>query len=200
MVFVVSTEKTQVALAAPVEYVGLDDERMLVGPRREAVEVEVQALRWMATRLGPDNVRVHVDLAEVREGETAVELQPEHVRAPTGVRVTRIRPARLEVTVERARRQTVRVAPRIEGTPAPGFVVDRVTVEPPAVQIKGPRSTIEGREVVGTAPVDVSGSRQTVARTVALALPESVYPTRERAVQVTVEIRAEEQMKRGGGR
>lgn len=198
--FVVSTEKTQVALAAPVEYAGLDDERMLVGPRPETVAVEVQALRWMAARLGPDTVRVRVNLAEVRDGATVVEVQPEQVQTPAGVRVTRITPARLVVTVESARRRTVRVTPRIEGVPAPGFTVDRVTVDPPAVQIKGPRSTIDTRQAVDTAPIDVSGSRETVTRTVALALPESVYAMRERAVQVTVEIRAGHQMKRGGGR
>jgi len=62
-------------------------------------------------------------------------------------------------------------------------------VEPATVQVKGPRTTIEERATVETAPVDVTGLRQSVTRTVGLLLPDSVYPTTQRTVQVTVEIR-----------
>ena len=194
--FVATTDTTQVALAAPVEYVGLGDDRMLVGWRRDAVEVQIQTVRWLATRLGSDSLRVRVSLADIGEGDSVVDLQPEDVQAPPGATIVRITPSRLRLTVEKARRQTVRVAPSVQGIPAPGYVVDRVTAEPASVQIKGPRTTIEGRDAVPTAPVDVSGSRQTVARTVALALPDSVIATKERAVHVVVEIRPEEEVRR----
>jgi YbbR domain-containing protein len=160
------------------------------------VEVQIQAVRWLATRLGADSLRVRVNLADIGEGDSVVDLQPEDVQTPPGVVVTRLTPARLRLTLEKAERRIVRVTPRVAGIPAPGHVVDRVTAEPASVQIKGPRTTIEARDAVPTVPVDVSGSRQTVARTVALALPESVIATKERAVHVIVEIRPEEEMRR----
>jgi hypothetical protein len=54
---------------------------------------------------------------------------------------------------------------------------------------------------VETTPVDVSGLRHSVTRSVGLLLPDSVYPTSQRTVQVSVEIRAEEAMRirRSGG-
>ena len=79
------------------------------------------------------------------------------------------------------------VVPQVHGTPASGYAVQRVLVEPPNVRIKGPRSTIETGEV-STFPVDVSGSRRTVSQSVGLLLPASTYLTRERTVRVTVEI------------
>jgi hypothetical protein len=42
---------------------------------------------------------------------------------------------------------------------------------------------------VATAPLNITGLRQSVTRTVGLLLPDSVYPTTQRTVQVTVEIR-----------
>ena len=72
--------------------------------------------------------------------------------------------------------------------PASGFTIRRVQVEPSAVSIKGPRSTIDARGEISTLPVDVSGSRRTVTQSVGLMLPASTYLTRERTVQVTVEI------------
>jgi YbbR domain-containing protein len=72
--------------------------------------------------------------------------------------------------------------------PASGYTIRRVQVEPSAVSIKGPRSTIDARGEISTLPVDVSGSRRTVTQSVGLMLPASTYLTRERTVQVTVEI------------
>ncbi|MBI1735831.1 MAG: hypothetical protein HYR51_11715 [Candidatus Rokubacteria bacterium] len=95
--------------------------------------------------------------------------------------------------------RALRIAPDVRGEPAPGYVVEGVVVEPPAVQVVGPRSTIERRDTVTTAPVDVSG-RETVADTVALALPDSLRPVRPMGVRVTVRIRSEEGMRKGSSR
>jgi hypothetical protein len=53
---------------------------------------------------------------------------------------------------------------------------------------------------VTTAPVDVSGRRETLADTVALALPDAVRPLRPTGVRVTVRIRSEEGMRKGSSR
>ena len=61
---------------------------------------------------------------------------------------------------------------------------------PIAVQVKGPRSTIEARDTVQTAPIDVAGRRSSVTRSVGLALPDAVSPVNDGKVQVTVDIRS----------
>jgi len=48
-------------------------------------------------------------------------------------------------------------------------------------------------------PVDIAGRRETVSQSVGLALPESVYLTDQRKVQVTVEIKAEGPMRGARG-
>ena len=96
--------------------------------------------------------------------------------------------------------RAVTIAPDVRGAPAAGYVVERIVVEPAAVQVVGPRSTIERRDTVTTAPVDVSGRRETVADTVALALPDAVRPLRPTGVRVTVRIRSEEGMRKEPGR
>jgi YbbR domain-containing protein len=186
--FVATSEQSQVALATPVEYVGLSDGLVLVGGQRESVEVEVRAVRSVVARLGPETLRVRVDLASVEAGEAAVQLTPAHVQAPPGATVTRITPSQLYLTAAAAVTASVTIVPQIKGTPATGYAVQRVVVEPPAVRIKGPRSTIDSRGEVSTLPIDVSGSRRSVTQSVGLMLPASTYMTRERTVQVTVEI------------
>jgi YbbR domain-containing protein len=105
-------------------------------------------------------------------------------------------PAWANVRVVRAATKTVPVVARLQGTPAPAHVLRRIVVEPATVQIRGPRTTIELRTAVDTLPVDVSGRREAVTRTVGLALPDSIYSVDRRTVEVTVDIRPEETMRR----
>lgn len=189
---VVGSDRSRIALAAPVEYVGLGDDAVIVSETRERVDVQMEVARWAVPRVTPDSLRVRVNLAQAREGDNVVSLSGADVTAPAGVTVMRITPSRLHVAVASATEASVRVAPQLRGTPAPGFVTGRVSVEPATVRVKGPRSTIEGRSTVDTAPVVISGSRATVTQTVGLMLPEFVYPTRGGSVQVTVEVRRQD--------
>jgi YbbR domain-containing protein len=187
--FVVSANRTQFGFGAPVEYVGLEPGMVLVGTPREAVDIQVEAARWAAARLTPADVRVRVDLSRAREGDNTLQLSAGDVQAPAGVSVVRVSPNWVRVAVATATTRALRVVARLRGSPPPDVQLGRVTVEPATVQVKGPRTTIEERATVDTAPVDITGLRQSVTRTVGLLLPDSVYPTTQRTVQVTVEIR-----------
>jgi YbbR domain-containing protein len=192
--FVASAQRTEIVLAVPIEYVGLEGPLALEGRQRDTVDVQVQATRWAAERVSPASIRVRVDVAGLREGDNRVQLLPDSVTAPVGVQVTRVAPAWVAVRTVRAATKTVPVVPRVQGSPAPAHNLSRVVVEPATVQIKGPRTTIEARTAVDTLPVDVSGRREPVTRTVGLALPESVYAVDRRTVEVTVDIRPEDAM------
>ena len=85
--------------------------------------------------------------------------------------------------------RALRVVAKLRGSPPADVQVGRVVVEPSMVQVKGPRTTIEEHATVETAPVDVTDLRQSITRTVGLQLPDSVYPTTQRTVQVTIEVR-----------
>jgi YbbR domain-containing protein len=195
--FVGSAQRTEIALSVPIEYVGLEGPLVLEGAREESVEVQVQATRWAAERLSPASVRVRVDVSHLQEGANLVHLQPEGVEATRGVRVTRVAPAWASVRVVRATTKTVPVVARVLGQPAPAHVLRQVVVQPATVEIRGPRTTIESRTAVDTLPVDVSGSREAVTRTVGLALPDSIYSVDRQTVEVTVDIRPEATMQQG---
>ncbi len=195
--FVVSADRSQLGFAAPVEYVGLEGSRVVLGTPRETVDVQLEAARWAAARLTPASVRVRVDVSKLAEGEHVVALSTENVEAPSGVQVLRVWPSAVRVTLASAAVKAVRVIPQIRGTPAADHALGRVAVDPQIVEVKGPRTTIEGRTTVETAPVDVTGIRQSITQHVGLLLPDSVYATTQRTVQVTVEIRPEESMRVG---
>jgi hypothetical protein len=189
-VLVATSDRTLVSVAVPIEYVGLARDLVLTEAPRETADVEVAVARWALSRFRPDALRVQVDLGGVREGDGLLALSAGEVRAPVGVRVRRVTPARLRVHLARLSEATLRIVPVVRGIPAPGHRVAGVRVDPIAVQVKGPRSTIETRDSVQTVPVDVAGRRSSVTRSVGLALPDAVSPVNDGKVQVTVDIRA----------
>jgi hypothetical protein len=191
-------DRVHLAVSAPVEYVGVPADVLLVPDERDRVDLQLQVARFAASRVGADSVRVRVNVAPLGEGENRVLLSAADVQAPPGVRVVRINPSSLRVIVLPAAEATLPVTPRLRGQPAPGYAVGRVEVEPSSVVVKGPRSTIGAREAIETAPVDITGSRATVTQTVGLVLPEMVYPVRGGNVQVTVDIRPERAASRKG--
>ena len=192
--FVVSADRSQIGFAAPVEYVGLEGSRVVLGTPREAVDVQLEAARWAAARLTPATVRVRIDVSKLSEGEHVVPVSTDNVDVPPGVQVLRVWPSTVRVVLASAAVKAVRVVPQIRGTPAADHALGRVAVDPQIVEVKGPRTTIEGRTRVVTAPVDVTGVRHSITQSVGLLLPDSVYATTQRTVQVTVEIRPEDSM------
>lgn len=190
---VATRERGLVSAAVPIEYVGLAPDLILAGAPQGSADVDVAVARWAWTRFRPDGLRLRVDLSRAGEGERLVPVSAENVQAPPGVRVRRVDPSRLHLHLARAAEATatLRVVAVVRGTPAPGHRVAAVRVEPIAVLVKGPRSTIEARESVQTTPVDVAGRRNSVTQTVGLAFPDSVSAVNQGRVHVTVDIQAE---------
>jgi YbbR domain-containing protein len=184
-------DRIMVAATVPVDYVGLPAHLVVEGGRGDAVEVRVAVARWAQRRFRPERLRVRVDLRGAAEGEHSVPVGPGDVQAPPGVRVRGVDPPRMRVHVAPAHEARLRVIPVVRGAPAPGHRVAGVVVDPIAVVVKGPRSTIEARDSVQTAPVDVAGRRSAVTRSVGLAFPEAVSAVGDGSVKVTVDIRAE---------
>jgi YbbR domain-containing protein len=89
-----------------------------------------------------------------------------------------------------AETRTLPVDPIIIGTPANGFQVASVTVEPTVVTIQGDADALAALDKVDTDPISVAGARTDLAETATLSLPSGVDPLGTGEVQVTVVIRA----------
>jgi YbbR domain-containing protein len=82
--------------------------------------------------------------------------------------------------------RTLPVNPVISGTPAPGFRITSVTVDPATVTVEGDADQLTTLVQLDTAPVQVAGATGPVKQTVALAPPNGISTTS--AGSVTVEV------------
>lgn len=188
---VATRDRAFVAASVAIDYVGLPAHLVVSGGHPDTADVDVSVARWAQRRFRPDLLRVRVDLRGAGEGDHVVTVAAGDVQAPPGVRVRGVDPARVRVHVSSALEAKLRVIPIVQGAPAPGHRVAGVSVDPIAVVVKGPRSTIEARDSVQTIPIDVAGRRSSVTRSVGLAFPDAVSALGTGSVKVTVDIRAE---------
>jgi YbbR domain-containing protein len=134
-------------------------------------------------------VIVVLNLQTARTGSRLFHLRNDEVEAPYGVEVAQVVPTTLSLELERTNRRTVPVVPALEGDPASGFVVGRITAEPSTVQIEGPESRLNEVAEATTEPVVVAGATSPIVDTVTVGLSDSAVRLREALnARVTIEI------------
>lgn len=98
--------------------------------------------------------------------------------------------ARIKIPVfQDLRSKSLTVSPVITGTPAPGFEIESVTVEPSVVTVEGDAEQLAELARVDTAPVSTNGASADFTVEAELAVPVGVMPVDAATVTVTVTLR-----------
>jgi YbbR domain-containing protein len=85
---------------------------------------------------------------------------------------------------------SVPVNANVTGTPATGYEVVSVAVDPAVVTLQLDANQVAALPAADTAPISISGATQSVEADVGLALPAGVLSLKDTTVHVTVTIRA----------
>ncbi len=154
----------------------------VVGPRSLVDQVTAVVARvWLrGSKQALENPVALVALDANGEAVGGVDITPTSVTVRVGVESL-------------AEFRDVSVRAIVPGSPAPGYWVSNITVEPAAVTVQGrPEIIRQMASVVETAPVDVTGATTSFGRRVSLNLPEGVTvysaDTSARTVLVRVEV------------
>ena len=110
--FVMSSERSDLILSAPLEFEGLPPGLTLTPERPDSVDVQVHALRGSLSRLTPDQIKIRISLSGATSGEMALRVLPQHVIVPSGITVVRVNPSRLRVMLEASTAPRAEVVPR----------------------------------------------------------------------------------------
>ena len=110
--FVMTSEKSDLILSAPIEFDGVPPGMALTAERPDTVDVQVHGLRGSLSRLTPDQIKARVSLAGASQGEVAIRLLPEQVAVPAGITVVRVNPSRIRVVLEVLRSSRSGAGPR----------------------------------------------------------------------------------------
>lgn len=186
----VSGEETvERSLRVPLELQQFPAGLELQGEVPATADVRVRGTSGALGRVSPGDVVAILDLRGARPGRRLFHLTPEQVRAPFGVEVVQVSPPTIAMVFEISDSRQVAVVPSLDGKPAPGYVVGKITTDPAAVDVVGPRSAVKRTSEAITEPVDISGATDSVTETVTVGLMDpTVRLKTPRATTVTVQI------------
>lgn len=176
-------------LRSPLELQNIPEGLEVVGDAPSTVDVRVRGASSTLGQLSAGDVVTVLDTASAKPGRRLFHVTPDQVRVPFGVEVTFVGPATVPLLFERQTTRMVPVAAAIEGQPAPGYFIERLTVEPPEVEVVGPESALRALQQAATEPVELNGATQPVREIVNIGLPDSSARLRTtRTARVTVSI------------
>lgn len=177
------------SMRVPLEFRNIPNELEIVGDPPTAVDVRLRGSSSQLARLEPREIVAVLDLAEARPGSRMFHLRNTDVRAPYGVDVAQVIPGTLALDLEKSGRRTVPVAAALDGEPAPGFVIGKVTSEPPSVEVAGPESRLKQLTSATTEPVTVDGRKEKFTDQVTVGITDSaVRLVQAQDARVTVDI------------
>ena len=175
----------------PVGFENVPADLQVAGDPPDTVHVRVRGPMSIVNRLALGDVVAVLDLAGERPGERRLfDMFADRVRTPFGVEVIQVIPATITAALERAGvPRTVPVVPDIEGQPAEGFAVGRISTVPESAEIVGPRSLLDSVVEAITEPVSIEGSDERVQALVTIGVSDRVLRLRTpSSAEVTVEI------------
>jgi len=82
----------------------------------------------------------------------------------------------------------VPVVPRIVGAPASGYIVSSIAVEPQFIRLTGSSGPLDNVQSIGTGDVDITGTNQTVVRSVEVRAPPNIGIAADEPNMVTVTV------------
>ena len=157
----------------------VDPETVLVsGP--ESVILRVDAAR-ADVLIQPAGLDIDQDVELVPVDKLGNALRSLDVTPPT---------ARVVIAVFSDRQtRSLPVDPNITGTPAAGFEIESVTVDPQVALVAGDADTLAGLTQVETDPIPMTGVSADETVTVELALPTGVVSVGDQPIKVSIKLR-----------
>lgn len=187
--FTVSGHQIERRISVPLSFRNVPAPLEMTGEQTERVSVHVRGDDNIVSALTEGALRVVVDLAGGQSGANIMPLRTDQVAAPARVEVMQIDPGTVTVMLERAAQIAVAVRPTLEGRPAPGYVLGRVTVDPERVLIAGPESRLTGAINVVTERVQLDGRTGRFVEEVGVGVDNPQLRVHSpRTVRVTVQI------------
>ncbi len=182
-------QEAQRTMRIPLEYANLPPELELRGETPMVVDVRVRGSAAALGRIAPGELVAVLDLRSARPGRRLFHLGVKDVRTQFGIDVVQVAPSNVSITVEPSETRSLAVMPDLEGDPAPGYRIGKVSAQPPTVEVIGPASAVSSLTRVVTEPVSVAGAATRVRETVNAGVADpSVRLKAAQRVTVDVEI------------
>lgn len=186
-------EGIEVTRYVPVEVKVNNSQMSILKMSVPSVQVTFMAPRAMLSDLMSEEVKAYHEIGnEVKKaGEYSFRIEPGEIKLKTPqIRIVKIEPEVLDVTLDELIVQKVAIKPNFLGEPAFGYKVytDKIEMNPNAAMLEGPKGQLEKLQSIKTEKVDLVGRIRSFRRTLNLEIPANIKILSEDVVDLYVPI------------
>jgi YbbR domain-containing protein len=154
----------------PVEVINLPRDLVISNQFKKEIEVSVSGPRSLILDIGNMGISRQVDLAHATPGTMVIENSNDVINVPRGVKVLRIQPKSVILSLDEMIQKQFPVNPVTIGMLAPDFILKEIRMEPDSISITGPRTVLSQFDVLRTKAIDIAGLRESTQIQIPLEL------------------------------
>jgi YbbR domain-containing protein len=148
----------EVAVEVAIEFHNIPQSLEISSDNIPRAQIRLRGPERVVHHLQPSDVYAEIDLSGLKPGERTFDLTAQQIHEPSELEVVQVVPTQFHLTFDTRLTRQVPVQPRVAGALAPGYGIQQILVDPPAITISGPKKHVEAVESAITDPVDVSGA------------------------------------------
>jgi YbbR domain-containing protein len=195
-VFVKSKSGGEVGLVVPLEFYRVPTSLIVTNVTDDAINVRITGSVIQLQGLPTREIRARIDLSRARPGTNSFDILPDNFNISNTLDITQISPSSVKVDLDHVIEKMLHVKPVVQGKPARGYRVSKITVDPPFVNLQGAGGQLGGLKEVLTEEVDIADLKETVEVEVPLRIADlRLKKAVKRTVKVTIVVEEERKKK-----
>lgn len=143
----------------PVEVINMPRDLVISNQFKKVIEVSVSGPRSLVLDMGNLAISRQVDLSHATPGTMVIENSNDSIAVPRGVKVLRIQPESVILSLDKLIQKQFSVTPATSGVLAPDYILKDIRMEPDSISITGPQTVLSRFDVLRTKVIDIEGLR-----------------------------------------
>jgi len=187
--FVTFKGQTETSIEVPVEFKNTPSEMEILKQSVKKVTIAISSRERILKELIQNNIRVIIDLSNVKLGENSIPVTKSSVKLPRGIEILRIEPSQIRIYIDEKSQKTVPVKVVLTGNPAKGFHVVSVTAEPSTIKIEGAKKELNRIRSIKTEPIDIEGIDEDLKVQAKIDPEGKIFRTDQDTISINVKVR-----------
>ena len=157
---------SEIAVDVPIAFHNMPANLEISSESIPKAQIRLRGPQRIIRRLQPSDIYAEIELNGAKPGERTFDLTAREIHHPRELAVVQVVPSDVHLAFDFRLTRQIPVQARVIGTFADGYKIGQIQVDPPAIQVTGPKKRVDAVEAATTDPVDVTGavSRMTFVR------------------------------------
>lgn len=155
--FVVGEDQVDMMVLIPIEVLNLPSDLVISNQFKKDIEVSVRGPRSKIQQLRNRNISRPINLSDAEPGTVVIKNESDSIPFPKGVTVLRLQPTHITLNLDQLITKNFPITPVTEGTPARGFFIQKISLEPDHLAVTGPKAILDGATALSTFTVNLDG-------------------------------------------